>query len=295
LMMYKNKKFGALLQDFGTTAVVAVINTDENGTVTDLMTANVGDSIAFVGRESTKNPIGLRAMHGLIEMHNGANEAEEQRITSEGSRLTDGDYIAPPEDSGFGWAQLAVTRSLGHRYFSEYGVISIPFISNYQIHKRDRFLVITSDGVTDVLSSKEILKAVKEFTAIAPTGDMQFVASKLVKHSLAMWKKRFGEEGEPADNTTAIVIDLKGFKPRNLSTNLHSHNSSQNNNNSGSNKNGASNGHNHSHTAHHASSNGSGLVTSVQHNTESSHNNSEHSHSHNSVNNDLSGVSSNDE
>jgi len=214
LMMYKNKKFGALLQDFGTTAVVAIINTDEKGKVVDIMCANVGDSIAFVGRESTKNNLGLRAMHGLIEMHNGANEEEEERITAKGSRLTDGDYVAPPEDSGFGWAQLAVTRSLGHRYFSEYGVISEPFISDYQVNHRDRFLVITSDGVTDVLSSKEILKVVKEHVSTGPPSDMQHVATKLVKHSLAMWRKRFGEEGEPADNTTAIVIDLKGFNPK---------------------------------------------------------------------------------
>ena len=96
-------------------------------------------------------------------------------------------------------------------------------MAHYKINKQDHFLMITS---TDVLSSKEILKAVKEFNVNVK--DMQVssekavciifcslhknVASKLVVHSLAMWKKRYGEQGEPADNTTAIVIDIKNIR-----------------------------------------------------------------------------------
>lgn len=209
LMMYQNKKYGVLLQDFGTTAVMAAIRSQPIGEGTlEVIVANAGDSIAFIGREDGDS---LIPIEGLCTVHNGNNVVEEDRILSLGSVKKEGHYVSPPEESGFGWAQLAVTRSLGHKYFSKYGIIPDPDISDYTIDENDRFLIVTSDGVTDVFSLEEILESLEEYYH-ACGGNLQKTTTKLVKYSVGMWKKRFVDsrgKGEAADNTTAMVIDLK--------------------------------------------------------------------------------------
>lgn len=209
LMMYHNRKYGVLLQDFGTTAVMAAIKAQPIGEgALEVIIANAGDSIAFIGREEGDT---LVPVEGLCTVHNGNNVVEEDRILSLGSVKKEGHYVSPPEESGFGWAQLAVTRSLGHKYFSKYGIIPDPDISDYTLNENDRFLIVTSDGVTDVFSLEEVLESLEEFYH-ACGGNLQKTTTKLVKHSVGMWKKRFVDargKGEAADNTTAMVIDLK--------------------------------------------------------------------------------------
>eukprot|EP01125_Pyxidicula_operculata_P004385 TRINITY_DN166_c1_g2_i1.p1 TRINITY_DN166_c1_g2~~TRINITY_DN166_c1_g2_i1.p1 ORF type:complete len:811 (-),score=260.86 TRINITY_DN166_c1_g2_i1:229-2661(-) len=216
LMMYQNKKDSVLLQDFGTTAVMAAVKTlptqagakhAQRG-ASEIIFANAGDSIAYIGRED--RTLSIKPVDQLVTIHNGDDPQEEERVSKEGSCRTDGHYVSPPEDSGFGWAQLAVTRSLGHKYFSRYGIIPDPDILFYSPHVDDKYLVVTSDGVTDVFSPHEIFDSVVNFQE--ETHNIQKTTTKLVKHSVSMWRKRFTDangRGEAADNTSAILVDLK--------------------------------------------------------------------------------------
>jgi serine/threonine protein phosphatase PrpC len=124
---------------------------------------------------------------------------EVRRVAVLGSTVEE-NYITPPESSGFKWAQLAVTRSLGHNYFEKYGIIPDPHISPYTLNKADKYLILCSDGVTDVLSGKDIVEAVSWFDHNC-VGSMEEVSKELVKYSLRNWD-------DEADNTTAIVVKL---------------------------------------------------------------------------------------
>jgi len=215
LMMYRNKKQGVLLQDFGTTCVMCAVRTrgredgeNKKGAL-HIIFANAGDSIAFISRAQGK--LDGIAIDQLVTIHNSDNHEEEERVYLSGSVKADGHYVSPPEHSGFSWAQLAVTRSLGHKFFSVYGIIPDPHIMDYELHKDDRYLIVTSDGVTDVLDSQEIVDLIIQQQR-QTSENLQKTTTKLVKYSVNMWKKRFLDDqgkGEAADNTSAIVIDLK--------------------------------------------------------------------------------------
>jgi len=196
-MVSFNRKYGMLLQDFGTTALVAAIKM-VGGCATDVIVANAGDSIAMIGRKTDDGE--LVPVEGLCVVHNGHETNEVERISEFGSTLVEDNYIAAPEESGYSWAQLAVTRALGHRYLVKYGIIPDPFISNYTLHHKDKYLVLSSDGVTDVLSGQEIIEVVGWYDGNTD-GNMQTVAKELVRYSLSNWD-------EEADNTTAIVVKL---------------------------------------------------------------------------------------
>jgi len=186
-----------LLQDFGTTAVVAAIKS-VGGRTEDVIVANAGDSIAMIGRMDDGE---LVCIENLCVVHNGHDVPEVERISLFGSTLVEDNYIAAPEESGFHWAQLAVTRALGHRYLVKYGIIPDPYISKYTLHQHDKYLVLSSDGVTDVLDGQEIVEVIQWYDKHSG-GNMQTVAKELVRYALRNWD-------EEADNTTAIVIKLK--------------------------------------------------------------------------------------
>jgi len=198
ILVYYNRKYGMLLQDFGTTAVVAAIKSVA-GRAEDVMVANAGDSIAMIGRRKEDGE--FVSIENLCVVHNGHDAPEVERISLFGSTLVEDNYIAAPESSGFHWAQLAVSRALGHRYLVKYGIIPDPHISKYTLHQNDKYLVLSSDGVTDVLSGQEIVEVVHWYDKHSE-GNMQTVAKELVRYSLRNWD-------EEADNTTAIVVKLK--------------------------------------------------------------------------------------
>jgi len=140
--------------------------------------------------------------------HNGENETEEKRVKELGVTIN-GSYITPPAHSGFAFAQLAVTRALGHKYFSKYGVIPDPEFAEFQFQKSDRYLVLSSDGVSDILRPDEIFDNINMW---AKSSNLEEVTKKLVKLSLETWETANSaptSSAEMPDNTTALIIDLQ--------------------------------------------------------------------------------------
>eukprot|EP01124_Arcella_intermedia_P026364 TRINITY_DN4938_c0_g1_i1.p1 TRINITY_DN4938_c0_g1~~TRINITY_DN4938_c0_g1_i1.p1 ORF type:complete len:553 (-),score=127.41 TRINITY_DN4938_c0_g1_i1:7-1665(-) len=197
LTVYANRKYGMLLQDFGTTAVMAAVKV-VGGVATDLIIAHTGDSTAIIGRKTEDE---ILPIENICVLHNGVNEREVQRLAAFGSTIVDDHYISAPASSGFSWAQIAVSRSLGHKYFQKYGISPEPAISDYKLHRQDKYLVLCSDGVTDVLTGDEIVEVVA-WSDHYYEGKMDKIAAELVQYSLKNWE-------DEADNTTAIVVKLK--------------------------------------------------------------------------------------
>ena len=47
-----------------------------------------------------------------------------------------------------------------HRYFSKYGVVPDPEFADYELTNNDRYLFLSSDGVTDVLAADDIVESI---------------------------------------------------------------------------------------------------------------------------------------
>eukprot|EP01125_Pyxidicula_operculata_P008212 TRINITY_DN2771_c0_g1_i7.p1 TRINITY_DN2771_c0_g1~~TRINITY_DN2771_c0_g1_i7.p1 ORF type:complete len:107 (+),score=18.23 TRINITY_DN2771_c0_g1_i7:390-710(+) len=103
-----------------------------------------------------------------------------------------------------------MTRALGHQYLCEYGVIPTPTLHRHTIDESlDRFLLVCSDGLSDVLKKKKILQLVQS-CKYTHTGNMQKLAEFLVKEALKEWDNYGGPS--QADNITLIVVDLKALE-----------------------------------------------------------------------------------
>ena len=70
--------------------------------------------------------------------------------------LTNGQYVGPERvwKIGEDYPGIAMTRSFGDQNAKKVGVSWEPDIKKYEIHEEDRFILIASDGIWDVLTNK---------------------------------------------------------------------------------------------------------------------------------------------
>lgn len=160
----------------GTTATVALL---KDGT--DLTVASVGDSGALICR--------LGEAVSLTNAHHPTREEEQQRIDLFNGWIDWG--LNSPKVNG----RLAMTRSIGDFHLKPYGVIATPEIQQLKLdHKTDSFIVLHTDGVSHVMSDKEITDVVRTCP------DAEHAANILTSCAI-----QYGSE----DNITAVVIPLR--------------------------------------------------------------------------------------
>lgn len=173
--------------------------------------AAVGDSASILISQRGDEPPSWRLLSGD---HRLTNEKEKQRVIEAGARVAKrGNQskghlrIWLPELDTPG---LMVTRSLGDAIGKTVGVISEPEVQIVDLGPSQRYIVMASDGVWDVLSHDrvtEIVTSAKSGTEAAET---------IVQASLAAWHSKKNETeakvGKPVrgigDNITALVVDL---------------------------------------------------------------------------------------
>uniref|UniRef100_A0A6N2LLR6 PPM-type phosphatase domain-containing protein n=1 Tax=Salix viminalis TaxID=40686 RepID=A0A6N2LLR6_SALVM len=208
----------------GTTAVVVLRQGD------DLIIANLGDSRAVLGRINDQNgimPVQLTTdlkpgvpgktpfqtiFHDPMQTYplahgSSNNPGEAERIRNCNGRvlaLREEPHIhrvwLPHEDS----PGLAMSRAFGDFLLKNYGIISLPDISYHRVTPRDRFVVLASDGVWDVLSNKEVV-------SIISTADSELDAAKsVVEAATAAWKRKF--TSSKVDDCTAVCLFLQKRK-----------------------------------------------------------------------------------
>lgn len=97
---------------------------------------------------------------------------------------------------------LAMARAFGDFCLKEYGVISVPEFSHCILTDRDKFIVLASDGVWDVLSNEEVV----EIVSSAPT--RASAARILVDSAAREWKTKYPTS--KMDDCAVVCLFLDG-------------------------------------------------------------------------------------
>uniref|UniRef100_A0A5B6ZQF6 protein-serine/threonine phosphatase n=1 Tax=Davidia involucrata TaxID=16924 RepID=A0A5B6ZQF6_DAVIN len=97
---------------------------------------------------------------------------------------------------------LAMARAFGDFCLKEYGVISIPEFSHRILTERDKFIVLASDGVWDVLSNEEVV----EIVSSAPIRSS--AARILVDSAAREWKSKYPTS--KMDDCAVVCLFLDG-------------------------------------------------------------------------------------
>ncbi|PIM99368.1 Phosphoprotein phosphatase [Handroanthus impetiginosus] len=95
-----------------------------------------------------------------------------------------------------------MARAFGDFCLKEYGVISIPEFFHRVLTDRDKFVVLASDGVWDVLSNEEVV----EIVASAPTRSS--AARILVDSAAREWKAKYPTS--KMDDCAVVCLFLDG-------------------------------------------------------------------------------------
>jgi len=163
----------------GTCAVVALVRGGA------LWVANVGDSRALLVTISERLEVGVEL---LSTEQRATLQSERVRIEKSGGFIKDGRAMG----------NLIPSRTLGDfqiKSKNEEAVISTPEIQRHEIRAQDRFLVLGSDGLFDVLKPGQIAKI-----CAGAKGNPQKAANDLMRE--------VGRKGS-TDDTTVIVASLK--------------------------------------------------------------------------------------
>jgi protein phosphatase PTC1 len=106
--------------------------------------ANVGDTRAVL----SKNGRAERLSYD----HKGSDRAEVDRVRSGGGIVIENRV----------GGSLAVTRAFGDLSLKRDGVIAKPFIKKHVLRGADKFLVIATDGVWDVMEDQDAINYCKD-------------------------------------------------------------------------------------------------------------------------------------
>ncbi len=143
--------------------------------------ANIGDSRAvLVGGAST--------VERMSYDHKASDKAEIERIHR------DGGTVAFDRVGG----ALAVSRAFGDHALKKDGVIAKPFIKKHVIRPTDRFLVMASDGIWDVLEDQDVGKLCRDDLSTKE------IAQLIIRTAL---------DGGSTDNCSCLVIKFSSTSP----------------------------------------------------------------------------------
>ncbi|XP_057796503.1 probable protein phosphatase 2C 52 [Salvia miltiorrhiza] len=180
----------------GSTAV-SVIKQGQN-----LFIGNIGDSRAILGSKDSNDS--MVAIQLTVDLKPDLpKEAERiKRCKGRVFALQDEPEVQRvwlPFDDAPG---LAMARAFGDFCLKEYGVISIPEFSHRTLTDRDKFVVLASDGVWDVLSNEEVV----EIVSSSPTRSS--AARILVEHAAREWKAKYPTS--KMDDCAVVCLFLDG-------------------------------------------------------------------------------------
>ncbi|MED6187111.1 hypothetical protein PIB30_073272 [Stylosanthes scabra] len=173
----------------------------------DLIISNLGDSRAVL---ATTSDCGiLSALQLTTDMKPNLPKEAERIMESRGRVfcLEDepGVYrVWMPNGKTPG---LAISRALGDYCVKDFGLISVPEVTQRKLNSRDQFLILASDGVWDVISNQEAVKIV------GSSEEKGKAAERLVKCATHEWKRK--RRGIAIDDISAICLF---FQPHNILT-----------------------------------------------------------------------------
>jgi serine/threonine protein phosphatase PrpC len=183
------EKLGPLTDRAGSTAVAVLI------TPPKLVCAYIGDSRAILGRRAAAS--GLWKPIALSGVHKPDMPGEAERIVAAGGLLTQSRF-GPARVNG-----LAMSRAFGDFDVKAAGVIAEPDVHEHFLKPTDEVVVVSSDGVWDVLDQSEVLSIIEPYWA---TRDAEGGARAVVEAARRVWQSSSHGYG---DDITCVVAWLQ--------------------------------------------------------------------------------------
>lgn len=171
---------------------VSVLITD-----TDLICANVGDCRAVVGR----NIGGIWGVYQLSWDHKPDLPTEHRRIQSYGGEVS-APRLGPARvfHKNKPFPGLSVSRTMGDDRAASAGVISIPDVQAIHLADWDRFMIVASDGLWNVVNSMEAVSLIHPMLELG----VERASKGLVEEAERRWLHRT----RGVDDITALVVLL---------------------------------------------------------------------------------------
>ncbi|KAK9867824.1 hypothetical protein WJX84_007226 [Apatococcus fuscideae] len=192
----------------GATATVVLARKDK------VVIANVGDSRAVLSRNG--KPVDLSAEH-RVSGKSDVVKSEIQRVKAAGGWVADGrvcDLIAVSRAFGDRLFKQPDLHELAHKsvkdgmwpsemlekaHFTQDLLICQPDVTELALSEGDEFLILATDGLWDVISSKDAVKIAKD--AFQKKRSCQEIADLLTERAYRKYS---------SDNVAVIVIDFGG-------------------------------------------------------------------------------------
>ncbi|KAL3161715.1 hypothetical protein ABBQ38_008813 [Trebouxia sp. C0009 RCD-2024] len=204
---FADSELGSTAMDLsrsGTTAVVSIVTSKW------IATAWAGDSRMVLGRQ-VQNEDGQGFMEAveLTEDHKPDNPIECRRIREAGGRVDRLVSERTQEPVGpfrvylqYSWSPgLACSRAFGDKMAVEVGVTHKPDVTIHTLTPEDRYLIVASDGVWELISSQEAIEIVAQYP-----DDVEQGCARLLQVSRERWAGIQG--GRTCDDITAVVTKL---------------------------------------------------------------------------------------
>ncbi|XP_071696619.1 probable protein phosphatase 2C 52 isoform X2 [Rutidosis leptorrhynchoides] len=168
----------------------------------DLFIGSIGDSRAVMASKDTNDS--LVAIQLTVDLKPDLpREAERiKRCKGRVFALQDEPEVSRvwlPFDDAPG---LAMARAFGDFCLKEYGVISIPEVSHRILTESDKFIVLASDGIWDVLSNEQVV----EIVSSSPTRSS--AARILIDSAAREWKSKYPTSR--MDDCAVVCLFLDG-------------------------------------------------------------------------------------
>lgn len=167
------------IDNVGSTGTVVFITKETDlmiGTQKVLYCANVGDTRCVLLTTS--------GCKRLTFDHKCTDPSEAERIKKKGGNIVDDRVMG----------KLALTRAFGDYSMKRYGVISTPTVNKITLNDGDKFIVICSDGVWDVIDEEDMFYFMMNCNDCA-----RDLAETIVKESI---------ERGTTDNVSCIAIKI---------------------------------------------------------------------------------------
>mmetsp|Transcript_19858 Transcript_19858/g.43442 ORF Transcript_19858/g.43442 Transcript_19858/m.43442 type:complete len:326 (-) Transcript_19858:294-1271(-) len=181
----------------GTTSTVALVYGNQ------LFVASAGDSRAVLGVVDDTEPSGERLRSEAMSIdHRPSRPSEKERLIEAGGRVEprrayNGNFIGEERL----WLKdiqtpgLMVSRSIGDSTAAEVGCTSTPEIQQVTIDGSQKFVVLASDGIWDVLDNQFVIEMVQS------KSDIKEACSAIVEAAIERWEDKCA-----ADNITAVIV-----------------------------------------------------------------------------------------
>lgn len=161
-------------ESLGSTCTLLYIIKEHNKP-TILYSANIGDTKGIL--------ISKDSVAKITYDHKPSDEAEAKRVKNSGGAIF----------SGRIFGQMSLTRAFGNIPLKKW-IISDPYIKKTVLSETDKFIIIASDGIWDVINEDECLEMSTQSSHTAKS-----FCEELVTNALSRWSK---------DNISCIVVKI---------------------------------------------------------------------------------------